>query len=62
MSAVTDRLKRIKDRVLRPGNADDREAKLQRARKKAAAEAQRGAPARGHARQDPPQYGGATFA
>jgi hypothetical protein len=48
MSAVTDRLKSIKDRVLRPGSADDREAKLQRARKKAAAEAQR----REHQRED----------
>jgi hypothetical protein len=41
VSAIADRLKSIKDRMLRPGNADKREAKLQRARKKAAAEAQR---------------------
>ena len=48
MSALTDRLKSVKDRVLRPSSADEREAKLQRARTKAAAEAQR----REHQRDD----------
>lgn len=48
MSAITDRLKSVKARVLRPSSADKRDAKLQRARKKAAAEAQR----REHQRED----------
>jgi hypothetical protein len=41
MSAITDQLRSIKDRVLPSSSADKNEAKLERARKKAAAEAQR---------------------
>jgi hypothetical protein len=43
-----DRLKSLKDRVLWPSSAEKRDAKLQRARKKTAAEAQR----REHQRED----------
>jgi hypothetical protein len=48
MSAIADRLRSIKDRVLPSSSADKSAAKLERARKKAAAEAQR----REHQRQD----------
>ena len=45
---LTDRLTSIKDRLLPSSGADKSEAKLERARKKAAAEAQR----REHQRED----------
>ena len=48
MRAITDGLRRVKDRRRRLNDADGREAKLERARKKAAAEAQR----REHQRED----------
>ena len=48
MNAISERLRSIKDRVLGSSNADRSEAKLQRAQKKAAAEAQR----RQHQRED----------
>ena len=48
MSTITDRLRSIKDRVLPSSSADKGAAKVERARKKAAAEAQR----REHQRQD----------
>jgi hypothetical protein len=41
MSAIADGLKSIKDRVLPSSSPDKRNAKAERARKKAAAEAQR---------------------
>ncbi len=41
MSAIADRLRSIKDRVLPSRSSDNSAAKLERARKKAAAEAQR---------------------
>jgi hypothetical protein len=48
MSAINERLKRIKNRMLGSSNADRIEAKRERAQKKTAAEAQR----REHQRQD----------
>lgn len=45
---IADRLKSIKDRVLPSGSADNSAAKVDRARKRAAAEAQR----REHQRED----------
>jgi hypothetical protein len=48
VSAIANGLKSIKERVLPSSSADKRDAKLERARKKAAAEAQR----REHQRED----------
>jgi hypothetical protein len=48
MSAITNQLRSIKERVLRSSSTDKSEVKLERARKKAAAEAQR----REHQRED----------
>jgi hypothetical protein len=48
MSAIADRLRSVKYRVLPSSSADKSEAKLEHARKKAAAETQR----REHQRQD----------
>ena len=48
MSAITNRLKTVKDHLFGPTGPGGRDARLQRARKKAAAEAQR----REHQRED----------
>ena len=48
MRSITDRLTSINDRLLPSSSADKREGKLERARKRAAAEAQR----REHQRED----------